>query len=182
MILFSLFRCFALYLVKFNWHLNFLKKILVQFVRYSESTRWREMKQHCVRKVWQLQRGLRLLLFLNGTMVSFTPIKSQISDRFLRPSIRFFVLIRKGYSIRELELLLLRRDHSFLYVSILSLYRLIQIVKLPDLTFHGGHDHKKTSFFSFSELRLIPLVFSSRKIWQNWASWNKSYEVSLLIS
>ena len=59
--------------------------------------------------------------------------------------------------------------------------RLIQVVKLPDLTFHGGHDHKKTSFFSFSELRLIPLVFSSRKIRQN-LSWNKSYEVSLLIS
>ena len=71
------------------------------------------MIQHCVVKGWQLQRGLRLLLFLNGTMVSFTPIESQISERFFRPGIRFFVLIRKGYSVRELKLLLLRRDHAF---------------------------------------------------------------------
>ena len=51
--------------------------------------------------------------------------------------------------------------------------RLSQVVKLPDLTFHGGHDHKKTSFFSFSELRLIPLVFSSRKIRQNLTKLNE---------
>ena len=46
-------------------------------------------------------------------------------------------------------------------------------MKLPDLTFHGGHDHKKTSFFSFSELRLRPLVFSSRKIRQNLTKLNE---------
>ena len=103
-------------------------------------------------------------------MVSFTPIKSHISDRFLRPSIRFFVLIRKGYSIRELKLLLLRRDHVCFYTVVV---RLSQVVKLPDLTFHGGHDHKKTSVFSFSELMLSALVFSSRKIRQNLTKLNE---------
>ena len=63
---------------------------------------------------------------------------------------------------------------SRLFVCFYALVvRLSQVVKLPDLTFHVRHDHKKTSFFSFSELRLSPLVFSSRKIRQNLTKLNE---------
>lgn len=78
---------------------------------------------------------------------SFTLLESQINEPFLRRGIRSLTCIREGYSIRELKLQLRRRHHAFLYISMLSLHD--YVVKLTDLTFHVGHDHKTSFFFVF---------------------------------
>ena len=53
-------------------------------------------------------------------------------------------------------------------------------VKMPNFTFCPGHEHKKTNFFSFPELRYSLLEFNSRKICQhltNWTRWIKHNKV-----
>ena len=67
--------------------------------------------------------------------------------------------------------------HAFLYISLLSVH--VYDLKLPNVRFCRGWEHKTTIFTFFCEVRYSPLKSNSwknRQLMTNYKNWNESDE------